>query len=208
MSPSIEEIIAPYEDNEAIVQRVAHRTVPVPIAIVPYNPAWPAHFAEIRSIIAAALGPETALDISHIGSTSVPDLPAKDVIDIDLTVANPTAEEQYVPALERAGFEFLLREPEWNEHRFFVMSKPYHCNLHVFKPGAAEHLRHRIMTEWLTNCKEDRDLYARTKMEAAPISAALGETQMEYNARKHQVIRDILERAFRAKGYLPAKTEG
>ncbi|KAK1515605.1 uncharacterized protein CCOS01_12803 [Colletotrichum costaricense] len=141
--------------------------------------------------------------ISHVGSTSVPNLPAKDVIDIDLAVENPTDEAAYAPALEKAGFQFLLREPEWHEHRFFAMHRPFSCNLHVFKVGTAELARHLIMKEWLIEHDDDRDLYAKTKTEAAGMSNSLGETVMEYNFRKENVIRAILERAFKAKGYLP-----
>lgn len=207
MAPTVEELLKFYEYDPSLVQRISHRKVPVPIAILPYNSFWPAHFEQIKSIIATALAHLPAICISHVGSTSVSGLPAKAIIDIDLTVPNPTAEEDYVPALERAGFQFLLREPEWNQHRFFVMSEPHHCNLHVFHPGAAELVRHQVMREWLKSCEADRELYARVKMEAANISAGLGETQMEYNARKQQVVREILERAFRAKGYLPPETE-
>ncbi|CZT15614.1 related to GrpB domain protein [Ramularia collo-cygni] len=208
MEPTVEEILKHTEFDPSIVQRVANRKVKVPIAIVPPNPSWPAHFAHIKSIITTALPPSTALCISHVGSTSVPNLPAKAVIDIDLTISNPVAEENYVPALERAGFQFLFREPEWCQHRFFVMNEPYHCNLHVFRPGAAELVRHLIMRDWLISCEADRELYASVKMGAAEISARLGETQVEYNSRKQQVIRQILERAFRAKGYLATKIEG
>ncbi|OLN94148.1 UPF0157 protein [Colletotrichum chlorophyti] len=129
-------------------------------------------------------------------------LPAKAVIDIDLTVPDPSVEDDYVPALESVGFQFISREPEWHEHRFFAMCEPYHCNLHVFKPGTAELVRHVIMKEWLIEHDDDRELYARTKVGAADVSNSLGETVMEYNFRKETVIREILERAFRAKGYM------
>ncbi|KAJ0317139.1 hypothetical protein COL5a_011282 [Colletotrichum fioriniae] len=159
-------------------------------------------FQEIQSLIKNAVG-TVAVSITHVGSTSVPNLPAKDVIDIDLAVENPSDEDAYAPALENAGFQFLIREPEWNEHRFFAMHKPYSCNLHVFKVGTAELARHLIMKEWLIEHDDDRDLYAKTKMEAAGVSNSLGETVGEYNFRKENVIRAILERAFKAKGYLP-----
>ncbi|KAK1475921.1 hypothetical protein CTAM01_15587 [Colletotrichum tamarilloi] len=160
------------------------------------------NISKTLSLIENAIG-SVAVSISHVGSTSVPNLPAKDVIDIDLAVENPTDEAAYAPALEKAGFQFLLREPEWHEHRFFAMHRPFSCNLHVFKVGTAELARHLIMKEWLIEHDDDRDLYAKTKTEAAGMSNSLGETVMEYNFRKENVIRAILERAFKAKGYLP-----
>ncbi|GJC90686.1 UPF0157 protein BH1888 [Colletotrichum liriopes] len=82
------------------------------------------------------------------------------------------------------------------------MYEPYNCNLHVFKEGTAELIRHVIMKEWLMAHDDDRELYARAKIEAAEVSNSLGETVMDYNIRKENVIREILERAFKAKGYL------
>jgi GrpB-like predicted nucleotidyltransferase (UPF0157 family) len=100
--------IAKFEDfglND--VQRISYRPHRV-IEIVEPNPKWHSSFVLIAQRIQAALGGR-ALAIEHIGSTSVPDLPAKDVIDINLVVADPTAEGDYVRDLEDAGFQFLSR---------------------------------------------------------------------------------------------------
>ncbi|KAK6211363.1 hypothetical protein QIS74_10627 [Colletotrichum tabaci] len=201
MSCSIEDILEHYEFDPSIIQRISTRKFKPALSIEPPDPAWPAQFEEIRTRINDALGP-VALAVTHVGSTSVPNLPAKAVIDVDVTVSDPSDEDAYAPALEKAGFQFLVREPEWHEHRFFAMHEPYNCNLHVFKKGTAELVRHVIMKEWLIAHDDDRELYARTKMEAAQVSNSLGETVMEYNLRKEKVIREILERAFKAKGYL------
>jgi GrpB-like predicted nucleotidyltransferase (UPF0157 family) len=101
--------IAKFEDLDLNNgQRVSHR-VPRAIEMVEPNPEWPSSFALIAHRIQAALG-SRALSIEHVGSTSVPDLPAKDIIDINLVVADPTAEGDYVQDLEDAGFQFLYRE--------------------------------------------------------------------------------------------------
>ncbi|KAK1973439.1 GrpB protein-domain-containing protein [Colletotrichum cereale] len=201
MPCSLEEILKDFNFDPSKVQRIATRKVKPVLSIEPPNPEWPAQFEEIKSRIDAALGP-VALSANHVGSTSVHKLPAKAIIDIDLAVADPTDEDAYVPALEQVGFQFLLREPEWHEHRFFAMYEPYFCNLHVFKEGTAELVRHLVMKEWLIANDDDRELYARTKMEAAEVSNSLGEDVMDYNLRKENVIREILQRAFKAKGYL------
>ncbi len=100
--------IATFEDfGLHDVQRVSHRPHRV-IEMVEPNPKWPSLFLLIAQRIQAALGGR-ALAIEHIGSTSVPDLPAKDVIDINLVVADPAAEGDYVRDLEDAGFQFLSR---------------------------------------------------------------------------------------------------
>src|SRR5579871_4979524 len=73
------------------------------IAIVAYDPRWPAAYRLLASRVREALG-EEVLALDHVGSTSVPGLMAKPVIDIDLTVADGADEAAYVPALEQYGF--------------------------------------------------------------------------------------------------------
>lgn len=170
------------------------------IHVVPADPQWPAVYEELADVVRAALGPR-ALDVEHVGSTSVPGLPAKPVIDIDLTVADPADEAAWLPQLEAAGFVLTVREPWWYEHRCLRFTSP-RCNLHVFGPGCAETARHRIFRDWLRQHPEDRDLYRDAKLAAARESNAQGEHVVEYNARKQQVIREIYARAFTAAGLL------
>ena len=77
-----------------------------------------------------ALG-ELALEVEHVGSTSVPGLPAKPIIDIDLIVPDSGDEASWLPPLERAGFVLKVREPWWYEHRCLRFDDP-RCNLDVF----------------------------------------------------------------------------
>ncbi|KAK3048918.1 hypothetical protein LTR09_009813 [Extremus antarcticus] len=222
----LEAILSPYEDKPELVQRIAHRKVKAPeLAIVEPDPQWLDHFQTFRSRILAAFeqpqGPsdevqrqedgDTAIrvtiqSINHVGSTSVPGLPAKAVIDIDLVLSSNTLsyEPFYVPRLEAAGFQFILREPEWNEHRFFASAwvEPMSCNLHVWGPQCPEVERHRIFRDWLREHEDDRELYATTKRECATLSREKGEDVMQYNSRKEEVIRQILTRAFTELGYL------
>jgi len=147
----------------------------------------------------------TILSISHVGSTSVPHLPAKAVIDIDLVLSSNSSssdETFYVPRLEACGFQFLLREPEWHGHRFFAAWEPMSCNLHVWGPQCAEVERHRILRDWLREHDDDRELYARTKKECADLSRRKGEGMMEYTLRKDEVIGQILTKAFGELGFL------
>jgi GrpB-like predicted nucleotidyltransferase (UPF0157 family) len=170
------------------------------IEIAAYDPAWPRWFDELAARIRAALG-WRALGIEHVGSTSVPGLPAKPVIDIDLTVADSDDEPSYVPALEAAGFELRIREPWWYGHRLLRGSEP-RCNLHVFGFESPELVRHRLFRDWLRGNPDEREEYARVKRESAVASNAAGEDTLQYNARKEQVVRDIYRRAFTAMGLL------
>lgn len=170
----------------------------VGVAVTDPDPAWPASYAELAGRVRNALG-WRALNIEHVGSTSVPGLPAKPIIDIDLTVADPDDEPGYVPALEVAGFELRVREPWWYGHRLLRAADPT-CHLHVFGYDSPELVKHRIFRDWLRGNADDRDLYARAKLEAATAANAAGEHSMQYNARKEQVVREIYQRAFVAAG--------
>lgn len=171
-----------------------------PIELVEPDPNWASSFVLIAQRIQAALG-SRALVIQHVGSTSVPGLPAKDTIDVDLVVANPSDEASYVDDLAAAGFQFLLRESAWFEHRFFGLAEPY-ANLHVFGPDCPEVVRHRIFSKWLRENEDDRLAYAKVKREAAAAAEEAHETMNQYNYRKESLIRQILDRAFKAQGLL------
>ena len=147
-----------------------------------------------------ALG-DRVLALDHVGSTSIPDLPAKAIIDIDLTVADSSDEAAYVPALERIGFVLQIREPRWHEHRVMVATSPL-ANLHVWSPHSPEVIRHRMFRDWLRDHPADRARYAAAKRAAADESNAAGKTTTSYNLRKQPVVREILDRMFRAHGML------
>ncbi|WP_309067526.1 GrpB family protein [Microbacterium sp.] len=168
------------------------------VVIADPDPAWPEHYERVAALVRRALGAR-ALQLEHVGSTSVPGLPAKPIIDIDLIVADPAEEAAWLPPLEAAGFELRVREPWWHEHRCLKLGKPL-TNLHVFGPDAPEPWRHRIFREHLRRDAVDRDRYARVKREAAVAANLHGETVMQYNARKSAAIREIYARAFRGAG--------
>lgn len=164
-----------------------------PIRVVSYDPEWPQIFEREAQRIQTALG-NRALRIEHVGSTSVPELPAKPIIDILLVVAAPDNEPQYVAALETAGYRLHLREPGWYEHRMFK-GPENNANLHVFSPQCPEIERMVRFRNWLRVNKDDRELYARTKQ-------ALAEQEWKYTQNyadaKGEVIAEIMARAQRA----------
>ncbi|GIH20054.1 GrpB family protein [Rugosimonospora africana] len=179
-------------ENPWVVGPPAHETV----TIVPYDPQWPRRYQTLAAQIRAALG-DVALGVEHVGSTSIEGLAAKDVIDIDLTVADPRQEDRYVPALERLGYVLVIREPSFHEHRCLRFPDPP-VNLHVFGPDSPEAIRHRMFRDWLRAHPDDRALYEEAKRSAIPG----GGNVMDYNARKQRIIRDIYDRLFRAAGML------
>ncbi len=105
-----------------------------PILIVEYDPCWPELFAREADQIRFVLG-SRALRIEHVGSTSVPGLAAKPVIDLLLVVADSAEEDAYAPALEAASFVLRIREPDWYEHRLFKGSHTQTSTCTYFHPA-------------------------------------------------------------------------
>src|ERR1700739_1195410 len=102
----------------------------VGVEVTDPDPDWPRQYRILAARIREALI-WRVLQLEHVGSTSVPGLPAKPVIDIDLTVADPGREQDYIPALEKTGFLLVIREPWWYGHRVLRADGP-RCNLSVF----------------------------------------------------------------------------
>jgi len=199
--PTIDEILS-FDDSPPPPGASPWVVEPVvaPITLVDYDPSWPAQAAAVAARIAAALGTR-ALRIEHVGSTSVPGLPAKPVIDLDLTVAAPAHEAGWLPQLQAAGFVLTVREPWWHEHRLVRGAAPA-ANVHVFGPDSPETVKHTVFRDWLRSSAADRELYAAAKREAAEATTRGRGLVMDYNQRKEGVIREIYGRAFRAAGFL------
>jgi len=136
-----------------------------PITLAEYDPQWPALFDREAARIRAVLG-GTAVRVEHVGSTSVPGLAAKPIIDILLAVPDSADEQAYVPALEAAGYVLRIREPDWFEHRLFK-GPDTSINLHVFTVGAAEIGRMLLFRDWLRADNADREAYLQVKRDLA-----------------------------------------
>ncbi len=202
--PTDEEITRHHDDppgTDPWVDPTANR--PYPIRVVEPDERWPADFARLDRVVRDALG-DRVLELHHVGSTSVPGLPAKPVIDADLVVADPADEAAYVPALVAAGFVHTIREPWWHEHRLLKHDDPT-AHLHVFGPDCPEVVRHLMFRQWLLDHPDDLAAYAEAKRAAADEMNGRpgGGTGMDYNRHKEPVVRAIYDRMFRAHGMLP-----
>jgi GrpB-like predicted nucleotidyltransferase (UPF0157 family) len=165
------------------------------VAIVDYDPGWPGLFKREAGRIRSALG-ELALCIEHAGSTSVPGLSAKPVIDIVLAVADSSKEPEYAPLLERAGYRLHVREPNWHEHRLFK-GPDTDINLHVFSEGCPEINRMLAFRDRLRNDENDRNLYSLTKRELAQREWA---DVHDYADAKTAVVEMIIARSQSSEG--------
>ncbi len=166
------------------------------IEVEDYSPLWVETY-EVHKARIEAVTPKIALSIEHVGSTAVPGLPAKPVIDIDLIVADPEREDQYVPALEALGYELTVRERSWYQHRMLRHDNP-RINLHVFGPGSPEHTRHILFRDWLRERPADKQRYADAKLLAKNGAT----TAPDYNLRKQDVVREIYRKIFESQGWL------
>ncbi|MFD7498173.1 GrpB family protein [Streptomyces sp. NPDC059832] len=165
------------------------------IKLMEYTPEWAAVFEEEAARMSDKLG-AMPHRVEHTGSTSVPGLPAKPIIDILLIVPDSADESAYLPALESIGYTLAIREPDWYEHR--VLRKPSlapsaeSANLHVLSTGCPEIDRMLLFRDWLRANTGDRNLYARTKRDLAQRTW----TYMQHYAdAKSEVIAGILKRA-------------
>lgn len=164
------------------------------IELKPYDPEWPSLYAALATRIRAALGTKVLL-LEHVGSTSVPRLSAKPVIDIVLAVSDSADESAYVPALKHEGYVLRIREPDWFQHRL-LKSPAADVNLHVFSEGCEEIRRLLVFRDWLRTHEDDRALYERTKRDLA---ARTWKYMQNYADAKSEVVNQILARALDAE---------
>jgi GrpB-like predicted nucleotidyltransferase (UPF0157 family) len=161
------------------------------LEVVDYDSRWPELFAEHRDRVLEALRAEH-VDVEHIGSTSVPGLAAKPIIDIVVAVDDITAEEDYLEQLLTAGYLLRVREPG---HRL-VRTPDRDVHVHVYEKGAEAVEKYLRLRDHLRTDADDRELYASTKR------ALIGQGFDDMNAysdAKTDVIAGILERAAQTK---------
>jgi GrpB-like predicted nucleotidyltransferase (UPF0157 family) len=160
------------------------------ITLVESDPNWPVLFDREAVRVRGALGP-AVVQLEHVGSTSVPGLVAKPIIDILLVVRDSADEPSYVPALTGVGYRLVIREPDWFEHRL-LKGPDTDINLHVFTAGEDEVDRMLRFRDWLRTDAGDRELYARTKQ---TLAQQQWRHVQHYAEAKSKVVEQILRRA-------------
>lgn len=160
------------------------------INVVDYDPEWPKKFEKHAKIIADAIG-GAALRIEHIGSTSVPELAAKAIIDILVVVADSSDESAYLPQFESAGYVLRVREPDWNEHRMF-RTPERDVHIHIYSVGCPEIQRNLTFRDRLRRNVDDRIRYEKTKRE---LGAKEWPDMNAYADAKTEVIENIIAAA-------------
>jgi GrpB-like predicted nucleotidyltransferase (UPF0157 family) len=174
-------------ESEYLQPRAVHNKQ---IYLAEPDAGWPLEYADVEAGLHAALGDRAKL-VEHVGSTAIPGLVAKPILDILLLVADSADESAYVSQLEGAGYVFHIRERDWQEHRLFKRRAP-DINLHIFTVGAPEAERLLRFRDWLRSHPDERETYARVKAELA---AKEWEYVQDYADAKSAVVTAILARA-------------
>jgi len=160
------------------------------VPLVDYDPDWPRLFQREADRIRAVLG-ERVVQLKHVGSTSVPGLAAKPIIDIMLIVPDSSDEPAYIPDLEAAGYVLVIREPDWYQHRCFK-GPDTNINLHIYSPGCPEIERYLLFRDRLRGHPGDREHYQRVKRELAERDWTYVQ---QYADAKTEVVEAIIVRA-------------
>lgn len=136
------------------------------VTLADYDPEWRARFEVIRDRLVAALG-STALRVEHVGSTSIPGLAAKPVIDVQLSVPDIEDEAAYTPAIESLGWPLLAREPDVG-HRYFrdPAGIPRRVQIHVCQVGSKWERDHLLFRDYLRAHPERAAAYEAMKRSA------------------------------------------
>jgi GrpB-like predicted nucleotidyltransferase (UPF0157 family) len=156
------------------------------IVLVGYDGAWPRRYEAERAVIAVALG-HLQHRTAHVGSTSVPGLTAKPIIDIQVAVPDPEDESTYLPNFESAGYSLRVREPG---HR--LVRRPGEVHVHVCAIGSDWERRHLLFRDWLRKSPGDRRLYGQTK---ATLAALEWPSMIDYADAKSEVTAQVMGRA-------------
>ncbi|HWI72391.1 MAG TPA: GrpB family protein [Baekduia sp.] len=162
------------------------------VRIVDYDRAWPVMAEQELRRIKEASG-DLAVRLEHVGSTAVPGLAAKPIIDLQLSVAVMEPRERYVRPLERLGYLFAPT-PESPDHHFFAKppERPRTHHLHVCETGSEHEFRHVAVRDFLRSHPDEAACYAAIKREVA---ARHPEDRLAYIDGKDEYVTALEERA-------------
>lgn len=179
----------PALNDDALAAFLVRGPRPVWVTLADYDPRWPVRFAARAAELRRVLGDRARL-VEHIGSTSVPELAAKPIVDIVVGIDDPDDEPAYLSDLEAVGYDLRVREPA---HRCLRIGEPDEpVNLHCYPPDHDETRRVLLFRDRLRANAADRALYERTKRSLADREWP----DVNYYAEaKQPVIDEILGRA-------------
>jgi len=173
------------------------------IVVVDADPEWPRQFQEIASYIAPFLG-ESVLRIEHVGSTSVPGLAAKPIIDIDVVVADESQVQETLQRIESAGYQWVGDLTVSGREAFEAIDTPplpvHHLYLVVENNRA--HSDHWLLRDALVGEPELVSRYGELKRANAVLADGDGE---RYTVLKAAFVAEVLTEARRTRGLAPVE---
>lgn len=177
-----------------------------PIIIVPYNIEWPTLFAELGARLRGALG-ATALRIDHIGSTSIPGLAAKPIIDVQVSVASFEPLDAYLLPMEKLGFVFRQNNPELTKRYFREQPGERRTHIHVRRAGSWWEQFPLLFRDYMRQNSDDAARYAALKYQLADLYR---DDRRSYVDAKMPFIWEIMAKADKwgqSIGWLPGLTD-
>ncbi len=165
--------------------------MPDPILIEPYDSAWPIRFADLARALRSELGSQ-AQRIDHVGSTAVPGLAGKPVIDIQISVSALDPVEAYAPGLARLGFAWRADNPDLTKRYFREAPGRPRTHIHVRRTGSWPEQLNLLFRDFLRADAAPRLAYAVAKNELA---RRFRDDRDAYQAAKGSTIWAILQRA-------------
>ena len=191
--PELVDSPEPLTDDEIAQATIGEPTrLNGPVGLRESDPSWATLYSREEGRIRSVLGAK-ALVVERVGSTSVPGLAAKPIIDVVLSVADSSDEESYVPALEAEGYVLTIREEAWFEHRMFK-GPDTNIHLHVFSHGVTESDRMVAFRDHLRTNTDDRKRYEDVKRQLASQHWKFGQN---YADAKSKIVAEIMDRALR-----------
>lgn len=157
------------------------------IDLVDHHPAWAGQVQTLRADLLETLG-DRALALEHVGSTAVPGLRAKPILDLLLVVSDSADENAYAGPIEQCGYALHHREPDWFEHRMFKRWAP-DANLHVLSAGCEEIDR---MLRFRDLLRRDASARARYETEKRRLAERDWSRVQDYADAKADVVNEIL----------------
>ncbi len=163
------------------------------IIVVPYDPEWPRRFAELGGRLRAALG-EVAVRIDHIGSTAVPGLAAKPIVDVQISVVSFEPLDGYRLPLERLGYVFRAENPERAKRYFRESPAQRRTHIHVRRAGSWSEQFGLLFRDYLRTHSDDAAQYAERKR---ALAEKHGEDRIGYTDAKAPFIWSVMAKADR-----------
>jgi len=177
-----------------------------PIIIENYSPEWPELFNQIGSQLRNELK-DVAIRIDHIGSTSIPGMASKPVIDLQISVKHLDPISQYKNSLERCGFFFRENNPELTKRYFRESPGERRTHIHVRKEGSWHQQFPLLFRDYLRENDSDARLYESEKLLLANMYM---NDRIAYIEGKNKIFWEIIYRADRwaaINGWEPSKTD-